>query len=251
VTETSVAKIRYPQLSRPPIREALIDIRLTDVLPASFNERLAERQLSGFSRGVEIKMGGFSFEIGVGKPSLAKVTSDEAMGLRFDNADRSQAVQYRRNGMTFSILKNYATWDLFRNAGRELWQQYIGLSGPVKVMRLALRYVNVIEVPMGDDFDEYLTTSPRVPADAPQFLTSFLQRIVVPFNEIDSYAIITQAFEHPTETSLPTVLDIDVITGSTFDGDDPGVWDKFEKLRVVTNRIFFSSLTEKAMESYR
>ena len=128
------------------------------------------------------------------------------------------------------------------------------ISGPSakRVNRLAVRYINAIELPLaGADFDEYLTAGPRIPESLPQFLTSFLQRVVLPFAEVSGHAIITQALEAPTTRGLTAVLDIDVFAECLIDGADPEIWSKLGQLRIIKNRIFFASLTKKALESYR
>lgn len=252
MTDTSVTHGDYPKLSRPPLREALIDIRLSEQLPVSFLERLRTLAPEGFSNVGEIKLGGVRLEMGKDRPSQATITSDEVLGIRFQTADASQVLQYRRNGITFSILRNYQTWEHIRDVAREFWQQFLHTSGPVNVNRLAVRYVNSIELPLaGGDFDEYLTAGPRIPKDLPQLLTSFLQRVVIPFTEVNAYAIITQALEPATESSFPTILDIDTISQCSLGGADPEVWNKLGQLRIIKNRIFFASVTTKTLEAYR
>lgn len=241
----------YPQLSRPPLREALIDIRLQQELPAQFVETLRELVISDFSQIGEIKVGGFRLEIGAGKPSQASLTSEQLKGFRFQSADGSQVVQYRTDGITFSVLKNYTSWEPFRAATHELWRQFLEIAGAVAVSRLAVRYINAIDVPMGADFDDYLTTAPRLPQVVPQFYSSFLQRIVVPFVEVQGHAIITQALEQPTESAISTIIDIDVASNCSIAGAAPEIWERLLNLRNIKNRIFFAFITEKALARYK
>jgi uncharacterized protein (TIGR04255 family) len=234
------------------LREALIDIRLTQDLPASFVDKIRALSFSDFSNVGEIKIGGLTFEMGRDRPSQATVAKDEILGIRFQTEDVSQVLQYRRNGITFSILKNYTSWEHAQDITRNFWRQFISIAGSVKVNRLAVRYINAIEVPLaGADFDEYLSAGPRIPKDLPQLLTGFLQRIMVPFTDVGAYAIITQTLEAPTESSFPAILDIETVGQWFLEGADPEIWNKLGQLRIIKNRIFFASLTEKALEPYR
>jgi uncharacterized protein (TIGR04255 family) len=156
-------------------------------------------------------------------------------------------IQLRRNGLTYSILKNYAGWDVLREASRAAWRDFLVASGPVNVSRLAVRYINAINIPLGADYDEYLTTGPKVPKSVPPIVTSFMQRVLVPFEEDSATAIITQALELPA----PIVLDIDIFTECSLEGGSADIWLKLDRLRNIADRIFFSSLTEKVIESYR
>lgn len=251
VNDTSVAHDEYPRLSRPPLREALVDIRLSESLPLSFVDTLRAQSPTGFVRVGDLKFGGFKLEVQSDRPPLLTSTPEEILGVRFDNADKSQALLLRRDGMTLSVLKNYESWQLLRDRAREFWRVFRDLSGPVVIGRLAVRYINVIDVPLGRDFDDYLTAVPRIPPKLPQLLTGFLQRVVVPFKDDAASAIITQALEPAVETTVPTVLDIDVSSMGSMDGASAEIWDKLERLRLIKNRIFFASLTRVGLELYQ
>ena len=234
----------FPKLTRPPLREALIDIRLREALPASVLPKFEAPK--GFPMKKEIKHGRFQFQADVDKPFAAKVLTEEALGIRYEKEDGSEVVQLRRNGLTYSSLKNYPGWEVLREEARQEWQGFLAGSGPVNVSRLALRYINAINIPAGADYDEYLTTGPRVPKLVPQIVASFLQRVVVPFEQDSAIAIITQT----AETPAPAALDIDVFTECSLEGASADIWSRLEKLRNIANRIFFSSLTEKVIESF-
>jgi len=181
------------------------------------------------------------------KPALAEVVAEGALGWRYERDDGSEVLQLRRNGLTYSILKNYPGWDVLREEARNAWREFLGVVGAVSVSRLAVRYINAINIPLGADYDEYLTTGPRVPKSVPPIVASFMQRVLVPFEEQGATAIITQTLEVPS----PAILDIDVFTDCSLEGASIEIWSKLEKLRGIADRSFFSSLTEKVLESYR
>jgi len=234
----------FPKLSHPPLNEALIDVRLREDLPTSVLSKF--RAPNGFSIAKEIRHGKFQVKMGKDKPIQAEVLAEGALGQRYEREDGSEVVQLRRNGITYSILKNYAGWEVLRDAASRTWEPFLGVSGPVNVSRLAVRYINAIGIPPGADYDEYLTTGPRVPRGAPPIVTSFIQRVLVPFKEDNATAIITQTLELPA----PAVLDIDVFTECSLEGTSHDIWSRLDKLRDIADRIFFSSLTEKVIKSY-
>lgn len=245
---------KYPQLARPPLREALIDIKLRDRLPVDWGKRLESVQFKGFQVSHPLKEGSFRFEIPPDHaPASAKVVSDETLGYRYDRADATQALLVRRNGMTLSILKNYTTWEALKEATYNLWVEYLRLSGLVQVERLAVRYINAIELLPGGDTDEYLTAGPRIPKELPQMLDRFLQRIEIPFLKEKATAIITQASgDRPAEgmSNREAILDIDVFCSGSFEGASPGIWITLDNLRDIANRIFFSSITRRMLDSF-
>lgn len=235
----------FPRLTHAPLREAIVDIRLRDVLPATFVSKLGS--LEGFPIAKAMKHGQFTFQISKDKPAEAKVTADEAIGQRYEREDASEVVQFRRNGLTYSILKNYTSWDVLRDAARYAWQRFLSISGPINVNRLAVRYINAIEIPVGADYDEYLTAAPRIPKPLPQIVNSFIQKVAVPFAGEGATAMITQTLETPA----PAVLDIDVFSECSLDGASVEIWAVLEKLRSVKNRVFFASLTAKVLDLYK
>lgn len=121
----------------------------------------------------------------------------------------------------------------------------------MEVQRLAVRYINVINLPPGVDFDLYLTAGPRVPPEVPQALSGFLHRVVIPIAIDGTTAIVTQVLEPPKEGLIPVVLDIDVFIMARYGAKSQEIWTTLDGLRKVKNDIFFSSVTEKALEPYK
>ena len=236
----------FPKLTRPPLREALIDIQLSPELPATVLPKFQPPK--GFPVVRPLIQSQLQFKIEADKPVKPEVISEGLLGQRYEREDNSEIVQFRRNGMTYSILKNYPGWNVLSDSAREMWQSFLSTVGPVSVRRLAVRYINAIDIPAGSDYDEYLTTGPQVPKSAPPVVNSFMQRVVIPFEKEAAIAIFTQALEPPNTAAI---LDIDVFTDCSIDGSSPDIWSKLLSLRGTADKIFFASLTEKVLNSYR
>jgi uncharacterized protein (TIGR04255 family) len=240
-------------LVHPPLREAIIDLRIADELPTSFAEKIAGQPLVGFEAAMPIWRGKYTFQVGMEQPAAPGTTggTNERFGWRYMTTDGSRVAQFRRDGATFSVLRDYANWEEAKAKARTLWAQYCEWGSPKEVSRLAVRYINVLDVPVGMDFDLYLAAGPRIPPELPQVLNGFLHRVVIPFSTDGITAIVTQAMEFPSGTSVPVVLDIDVYYTCKLEVNSPIVWAEFDRLRDIKNHIFFSSVTERALEPYR
>ena len=241
----------HTRLSRPPLREAILDIQTTDSLPSSFTKALESQVIPGYERVGPVRQSQFSFQIGPTLNPQAAVMADEILGFRYDSLDKSRIVQLKRNGMTYSILREYTDWNQMKATAKAMWERYIASAGQVHVQRLALRYINVIDLPLGADFDEYLTSGPKIPPELPQLVASFFHRIVVPFPEMRLEAIVTQATEPQPPTHWSLVLDIDVYGQDQLAVSDEEMWAQFDTIRDIKNLIFFSFVTEKALTPYR
>ena len=247
----------FPQLSRSPLREAVVDLRLREPLPVAWLEKLKNAAFDGFTNPQPIKTSAFRFEIPPDQPSRATVDSDQQWGRRYDSNKGGdvEVLQVTRQGMTLSILKGYTNWDGLRPKARAAWNKYLQISGPVEIGRLALRYINAIDLTVGEDYDKYLAAAPRIPTGVPPVLVppivnNFIQRVEVPFANEAAVAIITQTLSNPSAGKGSAILDIDVASAYNVAGDSDEVWTVLDKLRVIANSIFFSSITQKLLESF-
>lgn len=245
----------YPVFPNAPITEALLDIKVQ--LPQEIDlrslesfydfikDRFPEKQTRSFFKG-EVKI---SPEV---KPPVLS-SSSGIDGYIFRSPEENKVVQSRLDGFTFNKLKPYKNWDSFRSEGRELWEFYSRVANPIKVVRIAVRYINRIEVPLPmENFREYILTSPEIAPNLPQGLSHFFMRLEIPNSKIQATAIITQTMETITKSqTLPLILDIDVIKEKDYVNGTAAMWNDFEELRIFKNEIFFNSLTDKAKELFK
>ena len=244
---------KYTHLSKAPITEALIDIRIKpresltveklDVIYKSISDKYPER------RERRQFAGRIQFAPGASKSEIDK---DIAYGYWYVSADKKQIVQARLDGFTFSRLTPYETWGNLRDEAQRLWIKYAEITSP-EITRVALKYINKIEIPNSDaiDFDDYLTAGPIVPSGLPQGIGSFFTRVVLHEPQIDVASIITQAFEQIVDPRfVPIILDIDVFKQNPQAFSERDAWELLEKMRDFKNKIFFESITEKLKELF-
>ena len=85
-----------------------------------------------------------------------------------------------------------------------------------KVIRLALRYINRIEIPLPmRDFKDYILTVPEIAPGVPQGLERFFMRLIIPSDEAQAVAVVTESMEPVTDNkTVPVIFDIDVYPSS-------------------------------------
>lgn len=237
-----------------PITEALIDIR---VQPAQDASTAKIEEYHNFIR-VEYPekqkrtMWEGSFELKEEKEPLTK-TRSQVIGYLFKSADGKQAVQFRLDGFTFSKLRPYTRWEEMFDEAKRLWGVYRIHAKPVRVNRLATRYINSIEIPSKKfDYDDYFKMAPKIPPELPQLLSHFFTRLVIPFPDEGVAAIITQTpSEKPDPINSAVILDIDVFKEVSLSPDDEKIDEILAILREVKNRIFFGIIEEKTKDLFR
>ena len=250
--------IDYPKLTadKCPIVEAVIDFRAklaTDFKVEAFaalRERLAG-EYPQFNEPPEYQVDQF-IKVEGGKPLLEGGVQD--LGVRghiFRSQDGKNIAQFRRDGFTFSRLKPYTSWEVVFAEASRLWELYIGIAKPTEVGRIATRYINRIPLPLGADFDDYLKSGPVIPPELPQYVGAFVSKVVIQEPATGIMANITHALEvEAGAESVGVILDIDVFHHKAFNAADGLLLANFPKLREMKNRIFFSSLTEKAIKLF-
>lgn len=244
----------YTIFPNAPITEALIDIRVELLAEVdinkleTFHERVKDRFPEKKSKGV------FAVQVQMSPDGIPQSLPalGGPQGFLFRSPSDHKIVQARIDGFTFNKLKPYEEWQKFRNEARELWNTYREMFKPSKITRIALRYINRIEVPFPfGDFKEYILTTPEIAPNLTQSLDHFYMQLAIQKPDILARAVITQTMESVTEKNLlPLVLDIDVFKEATYT-DEETMWDDIEKLRTFKNDIFFNSLTDKTKELFK
>jgi len=244
------AKLQYPNLSKAPIVEAIIDFRVRPREGMSAESLtplrdLIDSELPSF--GLARRLQG-QFEVKDGQPAGSSLTHVD-VGFRAESADKRHVLQAHIDGLTFSRLRNYDRWETFRDDARRMWNAYETVAKPLGITRAAVRYINRIEYPFPIDFDDYLSRPPGIPDSLPQVVAGFLSRVVIPYENTGIQIVITQALEPPTAAGMvPVILDIDVFLEKGFAAHAQEHWEIMEELRHLKNRAFFGSLTEKTLE---
>jgi len=183
--------------------------------------------------------------IHIGAPTTQAITPTKE-GLQFATKPAAKILQAQRSGWTFNKLAPYESWESFSSEGRELWHKYREIARPEGIVRVALRYVNRLDLPLPMvDFKEYILTIPDIAPALPQSLSGFFMQLHIPQVDIDALAVLNVAMVPPeAANTCSIVLDIDVFRTETVAQGEDDLWAYFEILREKKNHIFESCITE-------
>ena len=237
-------------LSRAPIDEALIDIRVTLPKHTRVLEHLAaldEKFRDQYPDKKTIRE--FQYRVDLDHPDIEEKTLKQ-LGFRYTNADNTHVIQATLNGLTLSRLPPYQDWAQLREEAQRVWTIYSDHVQPETITRVAARYINKIKMPGPPiEFNDYLSYVPVVPKVLPQVVAGFSSRIVVQDAKAQCVAIITQIFQ-PSPSEIAVILDIDVFREKVFGGGWEA-WGTLDMLREFKNLIFFDSITEETVTLYK
>ncbi len=247
----------HGSLNSPPIKEALIDIRVTlpkQIEPSLLNSNYFQKS-NCYPKFEEIRQLELQFQLdNSSEVNFAKANAESAstVGYRFISADEQRVVQFRLDGFTFSRIESYSSWNDLKQEAFRLWAVYADCVSPISIARVATRYINLIKFPLQSDLSDYLTTPPKVPKGLHDkfSLSSFLNRIEILEATTGARGFITQVFEPSQEDTINIVLDIDVFITKQFAPNDLQIWDYLDRLRDFKNDVFFENITEKTRKLY-
>lgn len=133
------------QYENAPITESLIDIRVA-VLPSSKMpalEAIHESVKEHYPEKKECYQFEARFSLGA---EVGATAHNAPMGYSFQTKDGKQIFQARLDGFTFNRLRPYGNWIELRDQARKLWGIYRAAIGPRKIIRVAVRYINPIDI---------------------------------------------------------------------------------------------------------
>ncbi|MBI5753276.1 MAG: TIGR04255 family protein [Hydrogenophilales bacterium] len=248
-----MARVRH--LKNAPVKEALIDIQFEPGVEVADINRFASSLTNEFPKQHDMWEALVGFNVD-GADASAN-TTPLVIGKRFDTGADPHVLQCRTSGFTFSRLAPYIEWECLRKDAKRLWSVFVSMVGQQTVKRVAVRYINEINLPLPiKDFGDYLVCPPRVPESLSQGISGFLQRVVIPDEKNRCISIVNQLFEGASvmssgQQAISVVLDIDVFRQTEIDSSKVDeIFVILDALRDQKNKMFFEHLTEPAVERF-
>lgn len=242
---------RREHLRNAPIVEAVIDFRVLRKEGLS-SDRFANLRMAiggQYSQAFPIHSIEAQFVLSQERaPSSSAAAAPVGWQYRAD----SMVAQFRVDGFTFSKLERYTTWNEVFSEALRLWEVYVRIAEPAEVVRVAVRYINRLQVPVPAQISDYLEAPPILPLPISQQLRQFLSRLAIDDARRNASAVIVQASERMIgPPAIALLIDIDAFRDNLAIGpQDTVLPEMFLQLRDLKNEIFFALITEKTAEMY-
>ena len=243
--------------NKSPIAEALIDFKIDPLIPKTsikairnFHDQIKDQFPKSKDR--------YNFEAKISfdksNKTDTKYVDHGVDGIQFWSSDEKEVLQYRLDGYTFSRLKPYQAWEIHSPKAISYWEKYLDIVKPQSVKRIAVRYVNQIDIPETRiKLEDYLTNAPSPPEGLPQNLDQFFSNMIIK-KEDGIRAGVTRTMQPSlSPSSIRILLDIDVflfVSWSTNKSMKEEIVQQFEKIHSFAEEIFERSLTEKTKELF-
>ncbi len=239
--------------NKAPITEAIIELHVSPRAELSLEE-LCQLQLEeeeNYPQQESIREVSGRLEV---HPNHGTSTSSRSQKIGFKQVskDKKHIWQSRLKGFAFSRLAPYESWEPFQTEAMRLWLRYREQTQPQKVTRLAVRFINRIDIPNTGEVElkDYFRTSPEVSADLPQQqLSGFFMQLQISQIDLPGSVLINQTMIPPVrEGVISVVLDIDVFRDIDVPQKEEEIWDFFELLHGRKNDIFEACITDSTRE---
>ncbi len=238
-----------------PITEAVIDLMFEFDVPPTIEAlgKLADELNPPFGQRQPINQVAMAFDMSseVVGTNAQQSTSFQQLGLRLSNSDLTRITQLRVNGANFSHMQPYTRWEQFSVEALKVFDGYIKRFSPRAVSRLALRYINQIEVPQDSDIDVYLNISPRLLPDIPQSVAGYFMQLQLPQVDLGAnwHAIVNTGIGPAANLAhMNLLLDIDVYVQESLPATTEAIASVLAKLRDRKNKIFEAAITSTTRE---
>lgn len=238
----------HRRYANAPITEALIDIQVSlppEVKLAAFDDVYNRVKADYPSKG-DAKLVGATLSFGEQVSASAK---QDQIGYLLRTKDGKNVAQVRLNGFTFSRLRPYEHWEALRDEARRIWDIYRDVARPIKVTRVALRYINQFDIKLPMDFRDYFRTYPEISSDLPQRLSGFLMQVHIPQEDFKGLTLLTQTLvPPPNEETASVILDIDTFRHEVDFSSESDLWQFLDQLRNRKNEVFEGCITNKTRQ---
>lgn len=245
-------KEKFPHLSKAPIVEAVLDIRVVPSVKWDETSLQAElkKRLPDFPKVETLREARVQIvpPVQPGKPMFEDVG---CVGLKLHSNDNLHIVQFNKGAFVFSRLKPYVDWGRFSQEALRLWTIYCELLKPTEVRRIGLRFINRISIKQTTiELSDYYKYPPESLKELNWPLAGYLHHDVMQVPETAySVNVIKTVQNVPGEIGL--LLDIDVFMPSQFAYNELRIIECLEEMRWVKNKIFFGSLTKKLIQELK
>lgn len=245
------------QLDEAPIVEAVVDIDCD--MPQEFDlaateARATERLRDAYPKLKKSFIQQHEIQARPNEPPRFSATQG-LRALQHFSDDSLQLVQVRSNGYSFNRLRPYSTLDDYLPEIERTWKIFVELAAPVRVRRIALRYINRVLLPMEGSqipLDEYLTLGPRLPQDDQLTYVNFLNQYAAVEPETQNAITITLTNQQIENGQLPVIFDIEARRDF---GAQPDDWNELNQvilsLRKLKNRVFKRTLSQQCLKLFQ
>lgn len=239
-------KTRNKQKSykKPPITEAVIELRFKNLLSDKQLETLIQRKRKEFSIQ-KLELVEFQINLKTGAP---KEPVRQFIGYKLTRkTDSSYIVQVKHNSISLSRLPPYESWPKLLDEFKKYYNWFTGKKFKA-LARIGVRYINRLDIPVGNgklDLDEYFNFSVKAPPKNFPSLNNFIVQAQAKIDDDKAILIQLRSIESPLLKHSSFIFDLDVDQQDNLPNSDSELDEILDDMRLRKNHFFEQLLTAK------
>jgi uncharacterized protein (TIGR04255 family) len=246
MTEPPSTTQRY---TRPPVVEAVIDVRFSPKLPSTDIERFMALARGRYPKQEHTH----HVNIDVGGPPFSVTARANMNGARLSTDNESSLIILRDNGVAYAHVGPYPGWEKIYENFLEAFALFEKVQRSRRLTRIATRFINRIDIPFSPEKNsinlaDYLIVGATMPSFLHNGLSSFFVRLGFSLgNGVDANVIVNSADEVLIDMAS-VVLDLDVFYTGDIVNSRKFLEEKLGEIRDLKNNIFESVITDRTRE---
>lgn len=234
-------KRRY---ARPPIIEAVIELRFEGALSNREVERLRNRFKKDFPAVEERKA--VKVEIRADKT----ITDSQPAGFMMTAKNGSDLILTNLEGFSSVRRAPYESWESFIAAAKRNFEVFTKIVGRKKITRIGTRFINRLDIPeadvVGHSLNDFFKIGISLPLEIAKVIGSFSLAVESVEITTGSKFTIRSGILSPALLDHVSInFDIDAFLDSDIPSQIDEIWAKAELLRQAKNSVFENSITDK------
>lgn len=235
---------------RPPITEAVIEVRLSNDVDMKTIEKLKEKFSERYPLP-PIALANFNVDIG----SERATVSQRNDGYRLTDAEGLSVVIITPRSIVTSRLAPYDGWESFFETAGENWKIWKRFVGWQPVGRIGVRFINRIDIKAPGDtpieMDDYFNFSLKLPTLDESKMNGFFVQASINLMKEDFKVTINTGVVQPVLIDHQSfVLDIDLFRELNLAQNDKELWACINSARRLKNMVFEASITNRTREIF-
>lgn len=239
--------------TRPPITEAVIEIRFEENLSLDQMQKIRNDLQKNYSFSENIEEVGFKIDP---KNKIMSKISEGIVGFKLTNEDQTEVSQIKQNSMVCSKLAPYSGWESFQPRAVADWDIWRKTTKNKKIDRIGVRFINRIDIPyitgVKIDLEDYLTVVPKYPEpDLISSFTEYTMQVKGPF-VAEGFGLILNSHivKSPLIDHFSVVLDLDLYPMGELPQRDDKIWELVNDIREHKNLAFEMCIKDNARKLF-
>jgi len=244
--------------ARPPIIEAVIELRFREALGAEELARVSERFGEVYPDQREETETEFTI---TPDPTGRPITQTRGTFQNFLRAsqDQREALVLKPAAMAVVDRAPYAGWSAFFDRFKRDWRIWTRAAGPRRIERVGMRYINRIDIPMLADRqivhqENYVTVHVQSPEHIYGATMGYEARAVYALASVGGHFLLRTTVlgpPPPVPGYLSVLLDFDLVRETEPPQDENDLMTLLATMRAEKNKIFNAAITDKARELFQ